>query len=94
MRPAVVTEPRVEQVSAESDTELSTRTQQMRYLVRELGVSRAEAHALIRAFVRDMERPLVTSAASYSRDFLSWLMRQAPGGRRVAIRKHEWRVSS
>lgn len=94
MRPPTATELCGEQITAESDTDLSTRNGQFRYLMRELGVSRAEAHALIRAFVRDMERPLVTSAASYSRDFLSWLMSQTPGGRKPSIRKHEWRVSS
>jgi len=83
-------EPRVEQISAEREPDLSTKTKQMRYLVAELGVSRPQAHALIRAFERDQERPLVTSGETYRASFIDWLMRQAPSPRKPTIRK--WRI--
>lgn len=62
----------------------------MRYLVAELGVSRPQAHALIRAYERDLERPAVTADESYQPSFLTWLMQQVPGGRKPTVRK--WRV--
>ena len=90
-------EPRVEQISAESDTDLSTRTKQMRYLCAELGYSRPQAHAILRDFEvarqRDQERPLVTAGATYSASFLRYLMR-APGVRNRPVLKHQWRTTS
>lgn len=89
------TEPRVEQISAVSDTDLTTRTQQMRYLVQTCGVTRRQAHALIKAYEADMERPLVTARRTYRAHFIDWLMRQAPGpGLQRGVLKHEWRTAS
>lgn len=55
--------PRVEHISAESD--LSTRTQQMRFLVAELGITRQQAHRLIKAYEADLaeERAAYLAAA-------------------------------
>lgn len=82
--------PRVEQISAESD--LSTRTQQMRFLVAELGVTRQQAHRLIVAYEKDL-RDAVLEADREQR-FFDWLMRQSPGGRRRTVCKREWAVRS
>lgn len=65
------TEPRVEQISAESDTELSTRTQQMRFLCERLGVSRRQAHHLLREY--DRERDAKRASAD---EFGRWLRRR------------------
>lgn len=79
-------EPRVEQISAASDTELATRTQQMRYLVCTLGVTRPQAHALIKAYEADVAaaKRIGNSSPSLSdHAYLDRLMRQAPGPRVV-----------
>lgn len=64
-------EPRVEQISAESDTDLSTRTGQMRYLVRGLGVTRRQAHALLRAYALDQRDRQARHASA--EEFGAWL---------------------
>lgn len=53
--------PRVEHISAESD--LSTRTKQMRFLVAELGISRQQAHRLIKAYELDLRDAAAAKAA-------------------------------
>lgn len=98
------TEPRVEQISAESDTELSTRTQQMRFLVenslRLLGkqLTRRGAHALLRSWELDLadERREQAFRERLGNDehlprevFLRYLM-AAPDYRKPHIRK--WQV--
>lgn len=92
---APTTEPRVEQISAERDTDLSTRTQQMRFLVAELGITRPQAHRLIKAYEADLRDE--ANAARIGNDtgrsdlaFIDWVMRQAPGQRSRPVRK--WRV--
>lgn len=91
------TEPRVEQISAARETDLATRTQQMRYLVCTLGITRPQAHALIKAYEADLaaaER-IGNDTARSDAAFIDWLMRQAPGpGRQRAVRKREWKVAS
>jgi len=52
-RPAYIALPCGEQITAESDSDLSTKNGQLRYLMRGLGVTRPQAHALIRAYVLD-----------------------------------------
>lgn len=88
-------EPCGEQITAERDPDLSTKNGQKRYLMCKLGVTRAQAHLLMAAYERDLERPVVTADKTYRPSFLDWLMRQAPGGRPIrAVRKHEWKVTS
>lgn len=92
---APATEPRVEQISAERITDLSTRTKQMRFLVAELGVTRPQAHRLIKAYeadlrdAADVER-IGNDSGRSDTDFMSWLMAQTPGGKKPSVRK--WRV--
>lgn len=88
-------EPRVEHISAVSDTDLTTRTQQMRYLVAELGITRPQAHALLRAYAADQSDAarIGNDTGRSDLDFLDWLLRQAPGGRVRSVKKREWRVS-
>ena len=93
------TEPRVEHISAESDTALSTRTQQMRFLVAELGITRQQAHRLIKAYEADLRDAanadrLGNDTGRSDADFLDWLLRQAPGGRKRSVCKRDWRVTS
>lgn len=68
----------------------------MSFLRTELGITGAQAHALFVAYERDVAdaRRIGNDTERSDLEFIDWLMRQAPGGRRVAIRKHEWRVSS
>lgn len=97
MAPPVVTATELcgEQITAARDTDLSTTNGQKTFLVHELGVSRAEAARLIKAYRADLERPLVTAGRTHSLSFLAWLMSQAPGpGRQRSVLKREWRVSS
>ena len=85
-------EPRVEQISAEKDTDFSTRTGQMRYLVRELGISRPQAHALIRAYILDQRDADARSAAR--EEFSAWFRRR---GDLIQVRgktHRRWRVAS
>ncbi|MFJ9313764.1 hypothetical protein ACIRN4_06185 [Pimelobacter simplex] len=70
-RRACTSEPRVEQISAESDTDLSTRTGQVRYLVRGLGISRRQAHALLRAYELDQRDRQARQASAD--EFGNWL---------------------
>ena len=91
------TEPRVEQISAASDTALATRTQQMRYLVAQLGVTRPQAHALIKAYEADLAaaQRIGNDTGRSDEEFLAWLMRQAPGpGRQRSTLKRGWKVAS
>lgn len=88
-------EPRVEQISAERVTDLSTRTKQMRFLVAELGITRQQAHRLIKAYEADLRDEANTERIGNDTgrsdvDFLDWLMRQSPGQRSRPTRK--WRV--
>jgi len=92
---APYTEPRVEQISAERVTDLSTRTQQMRFLVAELGITRSQAHRLLKAYEADLRdeaevERIGNDTGRSDLDFLDWLMRQSPGGRRPPVRK--WKV--
>jgi hypothetical protein len=71
----------------------------MRFLVAELGITRPQAHRLIRAYELDMRdaaniERIGNDTGRSDSDFLDWLMRQAPGGRRRAVTKREWRVAS
>lgn len=86
-------EPRVEQISAERVTDLSTRTQQMRYLVQELGVTRPQAHALLKAYEKDLTDVVRIGNDTQRSDdaFIDWLMRQVPGGRKPSVAS--WTVS-
>jgi len=84
-----------EHITAAGTTDLATSNGQKAYLMGELGLSRAEAARLIKAYRADLERPVVTASASYSFGFLDWLIRQAPGpGRQRSVLKHQWRVTS
>ena len=89
-------EPPGEQITGERDTDLSTKSGQERYLVRELGLTYPQAKHLIAAYERDLADAVRIGNDTGRSDFafIDWLMRQAPGGRRRSIRKHEWRVSS
>lgn len=93
------TEPPGERITGERETDLSTRSGQERYLVHSLGLTYPQAKELLRAYERDMERPLATVHQDYKPSFLDWLMRQAPGGRRRTVRKFQvgeagWRTRS
>lgn len=89
------TEPRVEQISAERDADLSTRTAQMRWLVGQLGITRPQAHRLIVAYQHDQHDARMADASRFVREeFGPWLRRR---GDLLVVRskaKHEWRVSS
>lgn len=82
------TEPRVEQISAERDTDLSTRTKQMRHLVQTCGVTRPQAHALIKAYEADLAdaRRIGNTGRRSDLDFLAWLMTVKPGRFRHDVR--------
>ena len=87
-----LTEPRVEQISAESDTALSTRTQQMRFLVAELGITRPQAHRLLVAYEKDQRDSDARSAAR--EEFRAWFGRR---GDLLVVRskiKRGWAVTS
>jgi hypothetical protein len=92
---APTTEPRVERISAESDTALSTRTQQMRFLVAELGITRPQAHSLIKAYELDQRDARRRDAHEFVREeFGPWLRRR---GDLLVVRskaQHAWRVRS
>lgn len=89
---AGTTEPRVEQISAESDTELST-TAKMRLLVAHFGYSRPQAHAVIRDYERGRAAREVEPCASEA-EFASWVQVQceAPFGLRRQRPARKWRV--
>lgn len=88
----LTTEPRVEQISAEREPDLSTRTGQMRYLVAELGITRPQAADLLRAYVLDQRD---RDARRFVREeFGSWLHRR---GDIIVVRSKPhmpWRVAS
>ena len=71
-------------------TEVTLKREAIRFLRAELGITGAQANRLYGAYLRDLERPVVTAARSYRASFIDWLMRQAPGGRRQDVRK--WRI--
>lgn len=85
-----------EQITAVRDADLTTRNGQRRYLCRELGISQPEARLLIRAYEQDVADAIRigNDTRRSDADFLDWLMRQAPTGRRRAIKRHDWRVTS
>lgn len=87
---------RVEHISAVSDTDLTTRTKQMRFLVAELGITRPQAHALLRAYAADQSDAarIGNDTGRSDLDFLAWLMTQQPGGRVRSVKKREWRCAS
>jgi hypothetical protein len=96
MRQTTFTEPRVGHISAESDTGLSTRTAQMRVLVQELGVTRQQAHALIKAYELDVANchRIGNDTRRTDADFLAWVMCQQPGGRKPKVtRDHRLRLT-
>lgn len=88
-------EPRVEHISAVSDTDLTTRTKQMRFLVAELGITRPQAHRLIVAYEADLRDALNRDAREASaEEFHGWL--QSNYWRCVNRRgkaKREWRTA-
>lgn len=70
------TEPRVEQISAARDR-LATRTQQMRFLVAELGITRPQAHRLIKAYELDQRDARNREAREFiAEEFGPWLRRR------------------
>lgn len=93
---AAFPEPRVEHISAESVTELSTRTAQMRYLTSRLPISRPQAHALIKAYELDLRDTKKAVASARLQSSLDRLMRELPlGNRRARSVLHAgWRVAS
>lgn len=78
------------------ETAPTSKRKALSFLRTELGITGAQAHALFVAYERDVADALRVGndTERSDADFIDWLRRQAPGGRRVAIRKHEWRVSS
>jgi hypothetical protein len=94
MSPPTLTtpEPPVEQISGDRITDLSTKSGQERYLVRELGVTYPQAKALIRAYELD-QRDADAREASRE-EFGPWLRRR---GDLMIVRgkaKRAWRVAS
>lgn len=89
-------EPRVEHISAESVTELSTRTAQMRFLTDRLPISRPQAHALIRAYELDLRDAKKAVASARLQSSLDRLMRELPLGNSRArkVQTRVWRVAS
>jgi hypothetical protein len=87
-------EPRVEQISAARD-QLATRTQQMRFLVAELGVTRPQAHRLIKAYEADLRDARRRDAREATREeFRAWFDRR---GDLLVVRskiKRGWAVTS
>lgn len=74
-------------------TDLTSQTSRERYLVAELGVTYPQAKALIRAYEVEVSHAarIGNDSGRSDADFLDWLLRQAPGGRRRATQKREWR---
>ncbi|MDR7253755.1 hypothetical protein J2X46_002745 [Nocardioides sp. BE266] len=71
---------------------LSTRTQQMRFLVAELGVTRQQAHRLLVAYEKDLRDADAHEASA--EEFGPWLRRR---GDLMIVRgkaKRAWRVAS
>jgi hypothetical protein len=97
---AATTEPPVEHISGERVTDLSTKSGQERYLVRELGVTYPQAKALIRAYILD-QRDRDARRAS-AEEFGNWLQSNWPSlalatfgaTRRPPVDPHRWRTHS
>lgn len=80
-----------------TDTDVTSKREAVR-LLRGIGLTGAEAHRMYDAYRADLERPVVTAGASYSRGFLAWLQRTPPGGlpprvRRWRVGEGQWRTS-
>lgn len=92
---APTTEPGVEHINTASTTELATRKQQMRFLVAELGITRPQAHRLIKAYELDLRDARNRDAREFvAEEFGPWLRRR---GDLLVVRgkaQHEWRVRS
>jgi len=85
-------EPTLGHIERERDTDLSTKRGQLRYLMSELGVTRAQANNLIRAYILDQRDADARSAAR--EEFGAWLGRR---GDLIRVRgkvQMPWRVTS
>lgn len=92
MQAATTTELCGERITAARATDLTTTNGQKAFLVRELGVTRAQAAALIRAYLLDQRDADARSAAR--EEFRAWFARR---GDLLIVRgkkQHAWRVAS
>lgn len=74
------------------DTDLATKRGQVRYLREELGVTGAQANALIRAYILD-QRDADARRASRE-EFGAWLNRRGDLIRVRGKARHAWRVAT
>lgn len=94
-RSVYVAEPCGELITAERDTDLSTKNGRLRHLMRELGVTRPHAHALLRDYVRDQRAADARQLAG--EEFGVWVQRR---GDIISLRSKPranaggWRVTS
>ena len=95
--PGTLTRPTLSGERITAGHDLETRNGQRRYLCAELGIGQREARLMIAAYeadVADAQR-IGNDTARSDEEFIDWLMRQAPGGRRPrATPRSEWRVTS
>ena len=79
-------------ITGERVTDLSTKSGRERYLVDSLGLTYPQAKRLLAAYAADLADAdrLGNDTGRSDADFLDWLLRQAPGGRKQPTRK--WRV--
>jgi hypothetical protein len=64
------------------DTEPTSRRSQLRYLRLSLGITGAQAHALVVAYEKDVDDAIRIGNDTWRSDlgFIDWLMRQTPAG--------------
>lgn len=94
MRSAYIAEPFGEHITDARDTDLGTRNGQLRHLVANLGVTRAQAKRLLMAWLKDCadETRIGNHGALPDAEFLRRLQSEAPFGMGHKPHVRKWQV--